>query len=273
MPNEQANRIARAGCVVRQAVDYFAENLGKVESRWKADKTRVTDADVALSRATTAALAKAFPGDDLVSEEELPEKGSPPRPLDRRFCWVLDPIDGTNNYAAGLPMCGILLALLDGGFPVYGWTYDHLLRRLVEGGPGRGLFVDGVAVPPPPQPDTLDSNAFVTMHFPLGDRYLTRLAPLLRHSTARCLGTSALHYAYNALGVFDGSFGCRGKVWDVAAGHALLAAVGRRMVFLEPKEPFPLREISSDPPSLVNLAGTEAYLRYTLPLFEDNASG
>jgi myo-inositol-1(or 4)-monophosphatase len=267
MPAEQEKRIAAARPVLLDHIAYFASNLGKVESNWKYDNTRVTEADLALSKSILGAIGKLFPGDDTVSEEDLPPAGTPPRPLRQRFCWVLDPIDGTNNYAAGLPACGILLGLLDDGLPVYGWIYDHLGKRLVEGGPGRGVRVDGIRHTPPPPAAELGRHDFVSLHFPLPDEYLHRLEPLLRFCTARCMGSSATHLTYNALGCFTGSFSLRGKVWDVAAGHAILAGAGRRVIF--PKtDPFPLREISNDPPSLPHLAGTEAFLRFALPLFQ-----
>lgn len=267
MPAEQEKRVASAGRILLDNIEYFSRHLGKVESHWKADKTRVTDADLALSRSILGGLSRLFPGDDTVSEEDLPPAGAPPRTLPKRFCWVLDPIDGTNNYAAGLPACGILLALLEDGVPVYGWIYDHLFKRLIEGGPGRGVRIDGARFMPPPAPAELDRNEFVSFHFPMDDEYLRRLAPLLKYSTVRCMGSSAIHLAYNALGLLSGSFAHRGKVWDVAAGHAVLAGAGRRVVFTR-TDPFPLRSIAHEPPCVPHLAGTEAFLRFALPLFK-----
>jgi myo-inositol-1(or 4)-monophosphatase len=270
MPAEQEKRIAAVGRVLSEQAAYFTQHLGKVESRWKADNSRVTEADLTLSRNILGTLHSLFPEDDLVSEEDLPSAADGPRALTKRFCWVLDPIDGTNNYALGLSLCGILLALLEDGVPIYGWIYDHSEKRLLEGGPGRGLRVNGGRVKPPPPPATFDGHAMVTLHLPQPADTLRRLTPLLEYSTVRCLGSAATHFTYNVLGVFDGSFFSSCKVWDIAAGHALLAAVGRRMVFLK-TEPFPLRSFPPVAVPLPNLAGTEAFLRFTLPLFEKPA--
>jgi myo-inositol-1(or 4)-monophosphatase len=268
MPAEQEKRIAKAGRAVSENIDYFTRHLGKVESRWKADKTRVTDADLALSRTIMGRLAENFPDDDIFSEEALPSAEEGARALRKRFCWVLDPIDGTNNYALGVPICGIMLALLEDGEPVYGWIYEHLTRWFVEGGSGRGIRVNGAPVAVPPAPAEFGKQAQVALPLPLQQHYLERLQPLLTRNPARALGSSATHLVLNALGIFEGCFSVRGKVWDIAAGHALLSATGRRVIYLE-TQPFPLRELTPTPPNLPLLAGTEAFLRFMLPLFAE----
>lgn len=265
MPAELEKRIGATARLFPENVIYFTQHLGRVESRWKEDASRVTDADLALSRSFLGRLAAMFPEDDLVSEEDLPTAAQGARALRQRFCWVLDPIDGTNNYALGLPLCGMLLALLEDGEPVYGWIYDHLGKRLVEGGPERGIRVDGIPCKPAAASADFSSNELVSLHLPIREEYSLQLSPLLQRNTGRCLGSSALHLAYNALGHFSGSFSHSTKVWDLAAGHAVLAAVGRRMIFLGPG-PFPLRSLPPRPPNLPNIAGTEAFLRFTLPL-------
>jgi myo-inositol-1(or 4)-monophosphatase len=268
MPAELAKRITAAGRVLLEHIPYFAKNFGKVESQWKGadgEKSRVTEADLRLSADILGALLKAFSDDDTVSEEALPAPQDGPRALRSRFCWVLDPIDGTNNYARGLPSCGILLALLEDGRPAYGWTYDHLGRRLIEGGPGRGLLVDGVRQTPAVLPP-FDGNSLVSMRLPLPPRFREPLAPLVEYATGRALGSSALHLAYTALGILDGDVSVRGKVWDIAAGLALLAAAGKRAIFIE-TDPFPLRVIEPKPPELPCISGTEDFLNFTLPLF------
>ena len=265
MPAELEKRVDTAARLFPENAAYFGQHLGRVESRWKEDASRVTDADIALSRSFLGGLAMAFPADDLVSEEDLPSEAQGARTLHQRFCWVLDPIDGTNNYALGLPLCGILLALLEDGVPAYGWIYDYLGKRLIEGGPGRGIRVDGVPYKSTVPPPDFSRQELVSLHLPIKENYLLQLSPLLQRNTGRCLGSSALHLAYNALGYFSGSFSHNTKVWDLAAGHAVLAAVGRRMVFTE-VDPFPLRSLPPKPPNLPNIAGTEAFLHFTLPL-------
>jgi fructose-1,6-bisphosphatase/inositol monophosphatase family enzyme len=110
----------------------------------------------------------------------------------------------------------------------------------------------------------------VTCHFPLSKDSLKRIAPILARNICRSLGSTATHLAHNALGVFAGSISFRGKIWDFSAPHAVLAAAGRQLVFLK-NDPFPFRELASRPCDLPNLAGTKAFLRHALPLFENHA--
>ena len=124
-------RILAGHSAVLNQVDYSGK-LWSAKSRWKSDGTRVTEVDETISRELFANLSKSFPNDDYCSEEsaETPE----PIPLSGEFAWVLDPVDGTNNYAVGVPECGISLGLLRHGMPVYGFLYDYGLDNLLQGG-------------------------------------------------------------------------------------------------------------------------------------------
>ena len=123
-------RILAGHSAVLNQVDYFRENFGTAKSRWKGDGTRVTEVDETISKELFSELAKSFPFDDFCSEEstETPE----PIPLTGEFAWVLDPVDGTNNYAVGVPECGISLGLLRNGIPVYGFIYDYGRDNLLQ---------------------------------------------------------------------------------------------------------------------------------------------
>jgi len=81
----------------------------------KGDRDVVSDVDLAIERAVREHLAHATQGIELLGEEE---GGADPVSANR--CWVLDPIDGTANFVAGSPLCGISLALVEAGHPVLG---------------------------------------------------------------------------------------------------------------------------------------------------------
>src|SRR5664280_831888 len=127
MNREIERRIEVAKRAVVAQTELLHREFRRAPSSWKYDGTRVTTADLAVSEAILRELASQFPEDQGFSEES----GDVTRPVaaTARFCWVLDPIDGTNNYAAGIPYCAISLALLEQGAPVYGVVYD-LARRI-----------------------------------------------------------------------------------------------------------------------------------------------
>ena len=127
-------RIAAAKLAVLAQTELLHREFGRAESKWKSDGTRVTAVDVAISENIFRELGALFPADQFFSEE-LAETDAP-IPVTAHFSWVLDPIDGTNNFALGIPHCAISLALCEHGEPVYGVVYDLSRRVLMHGGPG-----------------------------------------------------------------------------------------------------------------------------------------
>lgn len=230
------HRINAGRVAVRDQVPFFERQFGQVASDWKEDDTRVTFADFAISEKLFAELRRDFPGDDYCSEESSPLDEV--LALEADFAWVVDPIDGTNNYALGFPFCAISLALLFQGRPVYGFIYDHSTLTLLEGGPGQGLYRDQKRVDR--QATAGEAQTMLGLHFPLSLERQARLAPLLARYRVRSLGSAALAAAYVATGYLSGSVDYRVKVWDIAAAYALCAAVGVEWVF-PGGDPFPLK--------------------------------
>src|SRR3954470_12858139 len=134
---ELLSRIAAAKIAVMAQTELLHREFGRAESKWKTDGTRVTAVDIAISEGIFRELAAQFKADQFFSEE-LADTDQP-IPVTAQFCWVLDPIDGTNNFALGIPHCAISLALCENGEPVYGVVYDLSRRTLMHGGPGFGM--------------------------------------------------------------------------------------------------------------------------------------
>ena len=231
------HRINAGRVAVRDQVAFFGRQFGDVSSEWKEDDTRVTFADFAISEKIFAELRQNFPQDDYCSEEASPLDQM--LALEARFAWVVDPIDGTNNYALGCSFCAISLALLFDGLPVYGFIYDHSTKDLLEGGAGYGLYRNQKKI----DRDATAANAqtMVGLHFPMSFNQIENLAPLMSKYRARCIGSGALMAAYAATGYLTGVIDYRVKVWDIAAAYALCASVGLKWVFTE-TSPFPLKQ-------------------------------
>jgi myo-inositol-1(or 4)-monophosphatase len=185
-----------------------------------------TKVDLAIERQVVEALTSAtgipvhgeeFGGADLESE----------------WVWVLDPVDGTFNYAAGSPMAAILLGLLHDGEPVAGLTWLPFMNERYAAVAGGPVMKNGVPQPPLRRTDLTASiigvgtfNADSRGRFP-GRYRVAVLEELSRVSSRmRMHGATGIDLAYVADGVLGGSISFGDHVWDHAAGVALVRAAG-----------------------------------------------
>jgi len=249
------HRINVGRATVREHVSFFRKQFGRVVSEWKEDHSRVTFADFAISEKISAELQRCFPEDDICTEEGDPNLGI--RDLNARYAWVLDPIDGTNNFAIGMPYCGISLGLLKDGLPIYGFLYDYSRDSLIEGGPGHGLK-DGENVVPAMEQRKLEEKTIIGLTFPLKEPYLQQLHPIVGGLHVRSIGSGALTLAYVALGFIDGCIDFRSKSWDVAAAQAFIGAVGGKMCYLD-NSLFPLKRFDVRQKAGPFYAGTDDF--------------
>ncbi len=229
-------RIAAAKTAVLAQTEFLHREFGKVRSDWKSDGTRVTPADIAISEGIFRELGARFPADEFLSEEL--GDGAAPIPLRARFAWVLDPIDGTNNYATGIPYCAISLALLEDGMPVYGVIYDLARKTLMHGGPGFGAW-DGDA-PATVKTDTPAARRMLGFHSPMDRRFAPHATLLVERFKIRGLGSSTLHLAYVGAGLLDATVDHNVKVWDIAAAVPFCFGAGGDVRYLRAPL-FPLR--------------------------------
>ena len=216
-------RIRAGRAVVNAQRAFFKRWFGNVASRWKADATRVTVADISISENILAALQNDFPEDVYCSEEANPQEGVVD--VNSEFSWVLDPIDGTNNYALGFPLCAISLALLYMGDPIYGFIYDYSTDSLLEGGPGQGVFRDQKKLDDVP-PERANTQMLLGLHFPMTPKQLNSLTPLMGRYRVRSTGSSALSAVLVATGYLAGVVDFRVKVWDIAAAYPICLGAG-----------------------------------------------
>ena len=141
---------APIGALLRRVADKAIRpryrQLAASEIIAKAADDMVTVADTEAEAMLSEALAAIMPEAAIVGEEAA---HGDPAVLDRLgsgLCWIIDPLDGTNNFAAGKPPFGILIALADRGETVAGWIYDVLSGRLCSAHRRCGAFVDGARV-------------------------------------------------------------------------------------------------------------------------------
>ncbi len=248
--HELLKRIEAAKRAVLAQTELLHREFGRAESRGKSDGTRVTAVDVAISENIFRELAAQFSGDQFFSEE-LAETDAP-IPVTAEFSWVLDPIDGTNNFALGIPHCAISLGLCVRGEPVYGVVYDLSRRVLMHGGPGFGMHDGERAVTV--LNVTPHAESIVGFHRPGDPARMPTANAILGQFKIRGLGSATLHLAYVAAGLFDGCVDFNVKIWDLAAAIPLVRAAGGEVTFIN-GEQLPMKSFNLKMGKIVYVAG------------------
>ena len=246
-------RIAAAKRAVSAQTELLHREFGRAESRWKSDGTRVTAVDIAISENIFRELRAQFPDDQYFSEELADVAG--PIAVTARYSWVLDPIDGTNNFALGIAHCAIALALAENGEPVYGVVYDLSRRVIMHGGPGFGMRDgDREAQVSSARPQR---ESLIGLHSPSDKSLLPIANSVLANFKIRGLGSATLHLAYVAAGLLDGAVDYNVKIWDLAAAIPMCRAGGGVIEFLNGAQ-LPMRLFDLKMKPIVYVAGNPA---------------
>ena len=200
----------------------------------KAENDLVTDVDLECERMFRAVIAERFPDHDILAEElgacTSPGPGS-------RWRWVFDPLDGTTNYAHGLPIFCASLGLEFDGRADVGAVYDPTRRELFTAERGGGAFLNGKRLTVSDTPRLIDS--LIVTGFPYDvhrhPRDLVELfgAFLGRARAVRRLGSAALDLCYVAAGRFEAFWEQHLKPWDVSAGALIVEEAGGRVTGID----------------------------------------
>lgn len=189
----------------------------------------VTEADIAVETMFRTLIAERFP-DHTILAEELGEDNAT---RGASHCWVFDPIDGTTNYAHGLPIFCSSLALEIDGRGEIGAVYDPTRRELFVAERGGGAFLNGRPI------HVSDASTLVEAMLVTGFPYdvFTRVPEIVglfgdfvgQARAVRRLGSAALDLCYIAAGRIDGFWEQDLKPWDVAAGAIIVEEAGGRV--------------------------------------------
>jgi myo-inositol-1(or 4)-monophosphatase len=216
--------------LARGAGKIVLDHYGKVERLTKRHAEAVTDADRASQRFIVAGLKRRFPNDGIVGEEN--DTGDAITfdvgDSDGRV-WVIDPIDGTNNFITGLGAFGVCIGLMEKGMPMLGVVFDVTRDVMYSAAAGEGAW--------------LGNRRLRAIETPLSDSSMIMMTSNLLDSDGRCpewacrwlaqtnwkiriMGSAALEACQVAAGVAHGAVTMNGKLWDVVAPAAIVLEAG-----------------------------------------------
>jgi|APHM01.1.fsa_nt_gi Archaeal fructose-1,6-bisphosphatase and related enzymes of inositol monophosphatase family len=222
---EEPDVLEHARDIAMEAAESAGEPLqalhGRVESiEFKSDKSDiVTEADYRAERIITTVIENEFPEHNIRSEESVQ------REHDSEYTWLVDPLDGTGNFAHGNPNYSVSIALLEGEEPVMGVVYAPETDEMFSAITGRDAHESGKVISTTDRA-SLDESMLLSGYDPDGT-FLTQFYQATRG--VRRLGSAALNLCYLAAGSADAVWEYDTYPWDVAAGLVIARAAGARV--------------------------------------------
>lgn len=209
-----------AEAVLDTAEAMFLDGLGADPAHMKSKGDFATVVDLEIERFFREALLTVT-DIPVIGEEYGGEKG--------QSYWIVDPIDGTSNFAAGNPMSSILMSLIVDGEPVIGLTSVPVTRQRFGAFKGSPLFVNQKAQPPVKERPRVASHVgFSSVTVPGSSKIRQGLLNELTKTNLRprITGSVGVDLAYTAAGIFGGAISFSPYLWDNAAGVVLCRAAG-----------------------------------------------
>ncbi|MFA5375095.1 MAG: inositol monophosphatase family protein [Dehalococcoidia bacterium] len=183
----------------------------------------VTDVDILAEKTIREQLRKEYPDFGIISEESKEIKGRAP------YKWIVDPLDGTRNYAYGIPHFCVCIALVHGEDVVMGLTYDPVRDELFHAEKGCGAYLNGEPIYVTKRSSLTEALISCDMGYnPDNSRkYIEIYSNLWSNvTTTRLMGSAALGIAYTACARLDLYFHVSLYPWDIASGILLVREAG-----------------------------------------------
>lgn len=199
----------------------------------KPDGSLVTEADLAMQKQVSAALRERWPDIPLVGEETPTDEQRSLFAMADRPIWCLDPVDGTSNFAAGIPFFAVSLALLVNRRPLLGVVYDPARDELFAAAADAGAWLNGERLLSQRSDLPLQHCIGVVDFKRLNPPLATRLAQHPPYSSQRSFGSVALDWCWLAANRFHVYLHGKQKIWDYAAGWLILNEAQGRSCTLE----------------------------------------
>ncbi|MFO8029341.1 MAG: inositol monophosphatase family protein [Cyclonatronaceae bacterium] len=215
----------RAAEKAKEIIDHYARNRARLNIDLKGKNDLVTQADEAVEKEIIRVIRETFPEDEILAEESASETA-----LTNKRTWIVDPIDGTTNFAHGLPVYCVSIAMWENREPQSALILEVNRDEWYTAEAGRGAWLNGekISVSNIDEPgQSLLATGFPYRDLGLVDAYLD-LFKVFMHEThgVRRPGSAAFDLCLVASGRCDGFFEYGLSPWDVAAGSLLIREAG-----------------------------------------------
>ncbi|WP_414040663.1 inositol monophosphatase family protein [Acidithiobacillus sp. M4-SHS-6] len=235
------------GKLLRTSAERFIlPRFHTVASSRKPDGSILTSADIDSQNFLQDMLAARYPDIPLLGEE-MPTQEQQQLLDNSTALWCLDPLDGTSNFAAGVPVFGISLALLEKGHSVMGWIYDPVRAELFSAVRGQGAKVDNTLLHTREAP-ALKRCVGVVDYKRLQRSLALRIIDERPFHSQRNFGASVLEWCWLAAGRYHFYLHGAQQLWDRAAGALILQEAGGQISRFDGS---PLQEKDLQPCSII----------------------
>lgn len=217
-----------------KAGEYLAEKFGHVDTiNFKGRRDLVTEADVKAEKIIAEIIKNTFSDHAILAEEKVDIKGT------SGYSWIIDPIDGTTNFASQIPHFAVSIGLLFNHEIILGVVYDPIKKEMFHAEKGKGAFRNDARIFVSKETDI--RAALISLGLGYNDekaqksmQSIQRLRPIVRG--LRMGGCAALDLSYVASGRFDIFFHRFLKPWDLSAGFLIVNEAGGEVIDFEKRD-------------------------------------
>jgi len=219
--------------VKNAAIEILLKDFGCSEFEYKNDGSVVTPADIAMQDRLTKELKQHWPGYDILGEEMTESEQLAVIESGKGY-WCIDPLDGTSNYAAGLPFFAVSIALIINQQQQLGLIFDPVRDEMFTAIKGEGAYLNGASVDPSQMKFTENKPVVAEIDLKrLPEKLVVKLVTERIFASQRNIGSSAIDWCWMAAGRFDIYLHGGQKLWDYAAGSLIFSEAGGRSVSLD----------------------------------------
>lgn len=212
---------------LKKASQIALNNFGKVSGVTKGEDNNqvLTETDVQVGKTLIDLIQEEFPEHNIIDEESgVIDK-------DSEFTWVIDPIDGTSNFAEGIPNYGIMIGLLEGSTPIAGGIALPFFREICIAEKGKGAFCNGEKLSVTKETDLLSTLVAYQIDGHQEDPEFTRrecqiIAEIVLNVRNLRNSGSCFDLVMLAKGKYGGYLIRTGKIWDVVASSIIIEEAG-----------------------------------------------